>query len=371
MNSFKHFIKKTDILLIFICFSLSTISILSLYIISNSFFSNKKIVIVQTVASIIGLVIASLISNVDYHLISKLFKVYVPISIFFVILTFFIGAQRGGADDKAWIMLPFGISIQPSEFLKIAFILSFSTHLNFVRNKIDKLLNVILLCLHGALPILLTHFQGDDGTALIFAMIFIIMIFSSGISWKYIISAIILTVISIPLLWYLMNQDQKNRILITLHPENDPTGSGYQQFYGLISIGNGNILGKGLFNSDYKFVPEIKNDFIFSFICQVFGFIGSVLILAILTTLLLRILIIGIRSSDYLGRFICIGVFGMIFSQLILNIGMNLSVLPVIGVTLPLISSGGSSVISIYAGIGLVLSVVAHNNRSLFYKYKI
>ncbi len=362
--------RKTDTFLITICLIISLISIICLFVICEKFSITKRIFLVQAVASTIGLTTAFFMSNLDYHKIANLWKIYIPISLFFVFLTFVIGIQRGTADDKAWLKLPLGMSFQPSELLKICFILSFSLHLSSIIKRVNKFKNVILLCIHGAIPIVLVHLQGDDGTALMFLFIFIIMFFSSGISWKYILTAISTCLLSLPALWFVMSQDQKNRVLITMHPENDQFGSGYQQFHGLISIGNGGFSGKGLFNTDYKFVPEVQNDFIFSFIGQVFGFAGSLIVLSLLLILTSRILIISLKSTDCLGRFICVGVFALISSQVFFNIGMNLSILPVIGVTLPFLSSGGSSVITVYVGIGLVLSVLAYNNKILFYKYK-
>ena len=367
MNNIAHTLKKTDTFLITICFILSVISVFLIYLIYNSFAISQRLIIVQIISSCLGLLIALIISSIDYHLIVKFWKFYVPVCIFLVILTFFIGSQRGNADDKAWITLPFGMSFQPAEFLKIAFILSFSSHLNHVVNKINQFKNIIFLTIHGVIPVLLTHLQGDDGTALMFVVIFLTMFFSAGISWKYIFFATFALLFTSPFVWYIMNQDQKRRILITLHPETDPSGIGYQQFNGLISIGTGGFFGKWFSKKAYRFVPEIQNDFIFSFIGQAFGYIGCFIIIILLMCLAFKILFTSLKSEDYLGQFICIGVFGMIFSQIIFNIGMNLSVLPVIGITLPLLSAGGSSIITIYAGIGLTLSVFTFNNKSLFY----
>lgn len=370
MDGLIRIFKRTDRIIVFSCLLISLVSVLCLFMICNGFLFSKRIFLVQIVASLIGMIIAFFVSSFDYHGIASLWKGYVPLTLFLVLLTFFVGTQRGGADDKAWIMLPMGMSIQPSEFLKISFVLSFSLHLSSVVNQINKLKNVVLLCLHGVVPVILIHMQGDDGTALIFLFIFVIMFFSAGVSWKYIVSAILLFFASLPVLWLGMNQDQRNRILITLHPENDQFGSGYQQFHSLISIGNGGFFGRGIFSENYKFVPEIQNDFIFSFIGQAFGFVGSLVVLGLLTNLLLRILFVALKSEDFLGRFICVGIFALFSTQLILNIGMNLSVLPVIGVTLPFLSSGGSSVITVYFGVGLVLSVFMYNNKTLFYQYR-
>ena len=371
MKNISRVFKRTDILLLFICVTISAISIFLLYLMSSSLFINKRLFIVQLIASILGLLFAILISSVDYHTISKLWKFYVPISVILVILTFFIGTQRGNADDKAWIMLPLGLSIQPAEFLKICFIITFSLHLSLVKNNINTLKNISLLLLHAIVPIILIHLQGDDGTCLMFIMIFIVMLFSAGISWKYIIISIISVVLLSPCVWYLLNEDQRNRILIMFHPESDQYGIGYQQFRGLISIGNGGFVGQGIANNNYELVPEMQNDFIFSFLSQILGYAGSILILLLFLILFLRILLISLKCNDLLGKFICIGVFAMLASQTIFNIGMNLSILPVIGITLPLMSSGGSSIITTYLGTGLVLSVYTYNNNTLFYKYKI
>ena len=366
-NIFRN-IKKTDIFLVIICALISFISIFLLYSITDSFPVNRKIVIVHVVVSIIGIVLSLIISSIDYHIIANLWKIYIPASLFLVMLTFFFGYTRLGADDKAWIMLPFGRSFQPSEFMKITFILSLALHISSVHDEINKFKNIILLLIHGAIPIIIIHLQGDDGTALIFVIIFISMIFCTGISWKFIMGGLGAAITLSPIIWRILNQDQKNRIFTTFHPELDPNGYGYQQFNGLISIGNGGLTGKGLLSDRFTYVPEVHNDFIFSFIGQAFGYIGTVIILILLAIISTRILFNSLKASDYLGKFICVGVFGMITSQIILNIGMNLSILPVVGITLPLLSSGGSSILTIYIGIGLVLSVFTLNNKSIFYK---
>ena len=284
-------------------------------------------------------------------------------------LTYFFGEQRvESVDDQAWLPIPFlGISFQPSELLKIAFILTFALHLEKVGDDIKNIKNLLLLCLHGAFPVLLVHFQGDDGTALIFLLIFLSMLFSAGIQWRYIAIAGAALVIAAPLAWlYLMSNDQKLRILALFIPDLDTNGILYQQYNAKIAIGSGGGFGEGLFIGEHVYVPEIHNDFIFSFVGQSLGFVGCMSVILLLFFICTRLLVFSRRSNDLLGGYICIGVFATIAFQSIVNIGMNLSILPVIGVTLPFFSYGGTSVTTLYMGIGLALSVYIHNKDHLF-----
>ena len=200
MKKLREMIKKyftaVDKWLLFFCVSISVLGILCQYSLVNSNQAatldiGDRVALVQVLASVLGISAAIILSNFDYHFMAKLWKLYMPLSVFLVILTFFIGMQVDESiDDKAWLRLPFGLTFQPSELLKICFILSFAYHLSKVHGEINKPTNLILLCMHGAFPVILIHFQGDDGTALIFGFIFLTMLFAAGLSWKYIIAAI-------------------------------------------------------------------------------------------------------------------------------------------------------------------------------------
>ena len=284
-----------------------------------------------------------------------------------VILTFFIGYGRAGADDINWISLPGGISLQPTEFLKISFILSFAYHLDKVKERINSPLTLLLLCLHGAAPVLLIHFQGDDGTAIVFIFIFLAMLFVAGLSLKYILPAIGLGLASLPLIWFkVMNNDQKMRIQSIFFPGIDPLGIEYQQNSSLISIGSGQVSGIGLFSGEHRFVDEIQNDFVFAFIGESLGLLGCIAALVLIFAVATKVLFVSRASKDLLGSSICIGVFTMLMTQTVINVGMCLKLLPVIGITLPFFSKGGSSILSVYLSIGLVLSVYMHNRENIF-----
>ncbi|MBQ5322849.1 MAG: FtsW/RodA/SpoVE family cell cycle protein [Oscillospiraceae bacterium] len=380
MKKLREMIKKyfaaVDKWLLFFCISISTIGILCQYSLVNSNQAaildiGNRVALVQVLASVMGISAAIILSNFDYHFMAKLWKLYMPVSVFLVILTFFIGMQVDESiDDKAWLRLPFGLTFQPSELLKICFILSFAYHLSRVREEINKPLNLVLLCMHGAFPVILIHFQGDDGTALIFGFIFLTMLFAAGLSWKYIVAAIPVVAAAVPVVWqYFLTDDQRTRFLAVYFTEYaDPLGADYQQRLSRISIGLGQLQGEGLFQEDYWYVPKMHNDFVFSFICQALGFVGALVVLSLLFGICFRAIYDAKIALDPLGAYICYGVFAMFFFQCIINIGMCISVLPVIGITLPLLSAGGTSIAITYLGIGLLLSVHVHRRRNLFYE---
>lgn len=375
-KAIQKYIKTVDKWLLAFCISLSTLSVLLLFSLYRSDLSgtlrlSERTCLVQLLAMVLGLAAAVIISNIDYHFMVKLWKLYIPVSLFLVILTFFVGLQVDETvDDKAWLKLPFGLTFQPSELLKICFIMSFAYHLSKVKSEINKPLNMLLLCVHGAIPVLLIHFQGDDGTAMIFAIIFAVMLFAAGINWKYILAGVAALAAAVPLVWqYLLTDDQRGRFLALYFSEYNATAvDDYQQRRGLISIGLGQLLGKGLFKDDYWYVPKMHNDFIFSFIGQALGFVGTMIVVALLCGVCLRAVTNARTAYDPLGTYICYGFFAMFFSQCIINIGMCLSLLPVVGITLPLMSAGGTSVCITYLGVGLVLSVQVHRQKNIFFE---
>ena len=369
-SSIGNYCKSTDYWLVLFCLACSGLSVFLLYSIYFNEYTTKSAVLTQISAAGIGLFLAVVLSKIDYRFIAKMWKLHVPLALFLVGLTFTsLGMQaKESVDDKAWIKL-FGVNLQPSEFFKISFIMSFAYHLSLVKDDVNKPKNILLLCLHGAIPVLIVHLQGDDGSALIFALIFAFMIFAAGLSWKLIAAAVGTVVVALPVAWFgnIMNYDQKMRVLALMNPDDAQYAKYiYQQSSGNISIGSGGVWGKGLFSGEHRYVPMMHNDFIFSFAGEALGFVGCISIIALLTAVCMKISINSQHCHDALGRNICIGVFAMIASQTIINIGMNLTITPVIGVTLPFFSAGGSSVISNYLGLGLALSVYMYNTRGLF-----
>ena len=364
-----RFLKASDAPLLLGCLGASLVSLFMLSGIVHSGLTEPRRFWVQLIALALGLIAAVVVSLFDYHFMARMWKIHVPVALLLVLLTFVIGAQRGGADDKAWLILPFGMSFQPSELLKVSFILSFAYHLSLVRETVSQPKTLALLCLHGAAPVLLIHLQGDDGTALIFAAIFVGMLFAAGLEWRYILGAAGAVLAALPILWFfIFSEDQRNRILTVLNPELDPQGIGYQQITGQMAIGSGSVFGSGVYSGSHVYVPEIQNDFIFSFIGNATGFIGCLGVIVLLAFLCYQVLRTGTRAKDPLGLYICAGVFSQLAAQIIANLGMCLGVLPVIGLTLPFISAGGTSVVTLYMSLGLVLSVYRYSSENIFNK---
>lgn len=362
------FIKRTDRWLMSLCMICAAFSMVLLYsIYRNGFLSSSRGVWVQIVATILGIVVAIVISTIDYEAMAKFWKFHLAFTVFFVILTFFFGVQVEGADDKAWLNL--GITtIQPSEFLKISFIVTFAYHLSKVQNDLNKVKNIILLLLHAGGVAGLIVIQGDYGTALIFFFIAAIMLIVAGLSWKYLLGGLLILPIVCFLVWnFLLDEMHRERFLVSFNPDLDPLGVGYQQVRGRLALGSGGLFGRGLFADNLVEVPEMRNDFIFSYIGQTLGFVGCLAVVILLVAICLRILYVSRLSQDALGSYICVGVFGCVFFQSVVNIAMVLCVAPVIGVTLPLFSSGGSSMLTMFMTMGLVLSVYHKNRRTTMF----
>ncbi len=364
LKSVKDYFIFSDKVMLCFCILTSAFGVFMVYKCTTYFFDTMSYTVTQLIASLLGLSFAALISTIDYRALARLWKVHATIAVFLVMLTFFFGLKRTGADDRAWLEIPFtSLSFQPSEILKLSFILTFSLHLEAVGDKINNFSQVLMLCIHGAIPTLLIVMQGDDGSALIFLFIFVFMMFAAGLSWKYIIPPLAALPAIIFVLWnYIMTPDQKARFEVVFNPEAYPLTVGVQPKQGKIALGSGMFFGKG-FDGNLRKVPAVQSDYIFAYIGETLGFLGCLLVLALLGGICFRAIYNSMKSDDDLGKYICIGVFAMLASQTVINLGMVLALLPVIGVTLPFFSAGGTSVAVTYVGIGLVLSVAFHNRR--------
>ena len=321
----------------------------------------------QILAICLGYAAAIIISNIDYKFISKCWWLIAGVALSLTFAVFFIGIQITGTDDVGWIRLPGGMTFQPSELTKICFIVTFSKHLAYLteKDRLHSFLGVVTLAIHAAIPIGLIHMQGDDGAALVFACMFIIMSFAAGVQLRYFFILLGAGAAALPLIWTkMMNDDQKNRLAVLFGSSDDMMMTyGWQQYQGKVSIASGGLFGKGLFNGprvEKEIVPYQENDFIFTVAGEELGFIGCSAILLLFALMLYRILYNAGSACNTLGKCICIGFFALVGSQLIINLGMVLGFLPVIGITLPFFSSGGSSAACLYLGVGLIQSVVMH-----------
>lgn len=325
------------------------------------------VAMVQAIAAALGLILALVISYMDYHTIAQLWPLHAAASWLLVGSTFIWGYNPLDTTNRAWLKLPAGLSLQPSELAKISFIITFALHLSKIKEDVNRPGHLALALAHLLAPALVIHLQGDDGSMLVFVIVGLCMLFAAGLSYKYILAGIAAVAAAAPFVWPRLDPYQRDRIIALFH-QDDPAYATtlYQQLRGTVSIGAGQITGRGLFTGEHHYVPLAYNDFIFSYISECLGFLGSIAVLVLLGALCLRTIHTGLRAADELGGLICIGVFGVLLAQTVINLGMNLTLMPVIGVTLPFFSGGGTSVVMLYLCIGVVLSVYRHRPRDLF-----
>ncbi|MBR3801946.1 MAG: FtsW/RodA/SpoVE family cell cycle protein [Clostridia bacterium] len=372
MSKAGKFLRETDIYMLFLCIAASVAGIIAVY--SATRFSlepGEKIsrdAIVMTAAVVLGFVICLIISAIDYEVILKLWPFVAGASVALMLALFIWGTGPTERSDViTWLPFKIGsfsIYFQPSELLKIAFIITFSVHLELAGDKLDNIVNILLLCAHGAAPTLLVVITGDMGSALVFIMIFAVMMFMAGIKLRYFIAALLTVVAAFPLVWIkVFNDIQRDRFLALIYPESY-SDIIYQQLQGKNAIGSGQLTGKGLFKGPFTqngIVPEAENDMILSVFGEELGFIGCMAVMLLFLLLVFRVIKVAQMANDNPGKTICIGVAAMIASQVIVNVGMCLMLLPCIGITLPFMSAGGSSNLCIYIAMGVVFSVYRFN----------
>ena len=363
-RSIQSFLQNSNIRLILICAAITVYGCLLVYSASHGYGYGFSGASTHIIAATIGFIAAIFISQIDYDDICALWPIWAGLALLLMLLTCTpLGLNASGTDDTAWLGVG-GLTFQPSELMKIVFIITFSVHLSSVQDKIRSFKTVLLLGLHAMLPIGLVFLQGDDGTAIVFIMIFLSMLFSAGVNLLYYVIGLTGICAAIPILWSTMTEDKKARILCILPPyvEEYLQTAGWQQYEGLKAIGSGQLTGTGYLNTNNGSLFARNNDLIFTVAGEEFGFIGSLLLLLLLTLLLFEMFRCASRARDPLGTYICVGMLALIGFQSIINLGMNLRLLPVIGITLPFFSAGGSSVATLYLGIGLVLSVSFSQN---------
>lgn len=363
------FFTKSDVILWLLAVAASVYSLILINSMQRA--SEYSYMTPQILALTLGYIAAVVITLIDYETISRMWIPLIILSLVLLGIVFVFGRNVAGTDDTAWITLPGGVSFQPSELVKIFFIITFSKHLQILKNNdmLHSLVGVITLLIHMGIPVALIHMQGDDGTVLIFIFMFLIMSFVGGVQLRYFLIMLLLLAAGIPIFWnYFLNDEHKNRFTAIFDIDGNAMKTyGWQQYQGKVSVASGGLSGSGLGNGARVasgIVPEQENDFIFTVAGEELGFIGCLLLLFILLAICVKIIIDGMSARDYLGKMICIGVFSMIGVQTIINVGMVLGLLPVVGITLPFFSSGGTSLLSVLIGIGLVQSVYYHKDVS-------
>ena len=315
----------------------------------------------QLIIGLIGIGIFFILSKVDFSLYFYLNSIFYALTIVLLLVTFLGPSVRGAT---RWINLG-GIRIQPSELVKPFFMICFASF--FVRFPLTKIRNLYLLILLFSIPFILIYKQPDLGNSLIYTGIFLGLLLVSDISPWWLLIGGILCIVFAPAGFYSLKDYQRLRILTFLDPVRDPQGSGYNALQSLITVGSGQIWGRGFgrgTQSILKFLPEHHTDFIFAAFVEEFGFSGGIILLVIFFMFLWRILkLASKRLPQTVSFYYLIGYFIQIFLQMAIHIGMNLGLIPVTGITLPFVSYGGSSLLSLWIGLGISMSALRVNTQ--------
>ena len=295
---------------------------------------------------------------VDYRFLTRHAYWIYAISIVLLLIVFAGGhATRG---SQRWIAFA-GFTLQPSELVKLTVILALAKY--FDRHRINRgyrLPELIVPFLMVVLPMLFILKQPDLGTALITLVLFLSLVCFVGLDWRSFLLAAAGGLVLVPGGWFLLHDYQKERILTFFSPERDPLGSGYHIIQSMIAIGSGGFFGKGFLQgsqTQLKFLPEQQTDFVFSVFAEEWGFLGAITLLLLFMWLIFWGIKIVIHSRDYSGALVAFGVTVLIFTEVFINIGMVLGILPVVGIPLPFLSYGGSSLVVLMMAVGLLLNI--------------
>ena len=360
MKRILNFFKPKIYFDLYLFTSITFLSLIGLVFLFSASQGNYEIVIKQSFFVIFGLFLMFLISQPDPDFYKNNATVFLTVAVILLLLTHIFGKEINGA--KRWLNL--GIfSLQSSEIIKIALPVFLSAYL-YNKSLPIKLKNTSIAIIIIIAIANMVRIQPDLGTSLVIAIAGLYILFLAGLSWRFVASTFGLFLLSLPFLWNnFLEPFQKQRILTLLDPSSDPYGSGWNITQSKIAIGSGGITGKGYqegSQAHLNFLPETETDFIFSVIAEEFGFVGVLVLLMIFIFILVRCLYLAFDARDRFCR-LTIGGLSLIFiSTIFINLGMVVGIIPVVGMPLPFISKGGSSLLSFYIAFGIIISMATH-----------
>lgn len=363
MNKIFNPLKNVDKYILII---VALLGILSLIMLESTVYDEGLVIFgkagrpvwIQAVAYALGFAVLLFIQRFDYRFFSGMEKLLYGAAILLLLTVYIPGLGITQYGSRAWINL--GVTtLQPSEFVKILFVLLMAGYLSEHRSELNSFVGVLKSVLYAA-PIILIVLKEDLGSALVYIVMWIFMVFFAGIDYKIFFRCALLSLASVPVIYKFLDDYQKERIEAFLHPENLTLSGNYQVWQSKVAIGSGGLTGKGLFQGTQKnldFIPVQQSDFIFSVVVEELGFLGGAVVILLYAALMIRFTKIVRDSVDLYGALIVIGFTGMFLFQVFENIAMTMGLMPVTGITLPLLSGGGTSVIASMISIGIVLNV--------------
>lgn len=359
----RGYLIKCDYVLLSLCVLCTIFGIVIISSAARSFQTNSYVYI-QIISLVLGIGAFVVFSLIDLDLITDKWKIIFIFNVLFI-LTLLIWGVSGGTGNRGW--LRFGrIGVQPAEVVKITFTILLAKQITFLSSyKLNSFVSVVQLAGHFVIMFGLIIFVSSDlGSALVYLMIFIIMLFAAGIQLRWFALGIAGLAALSPLIWNkLLGTYQKQRIIAPYFPELvDPTGLGitWQANQSKIALASGGLTGQGLYNgiqSQSSALPAKHTDFIFAVIGEELGMIGCLAVIVLLLVVIFRCIYVGLKCNSFKGMLVCMGFAGMLIFQTFENIGMCVGLTPVIGITLPFFSSGGSSIVTLFAAMGVVSGI--------------
>ena len=365
----KNKIKNVDPVLFGATAFLSFMSLLTIFGAVDNFGRSK--LKMQIAMTLLGLVMMFIIANLDYKFfVDRYFTLMLVASVILLTLTLLVGKSGENMDtaNKSWLRLwAGGPMIQPSEFIKFTFVCTFAKHLEWAKDKLGKVRVLLGLLAHAGVIVGLILLSGDLGVSLVYMGIIVVMLFCAGVSLWYFLGAGVVVGLSLPFLWSFLAPYQQDRIIYGFNPELDPYGYGMQPLMSVEAISRGGFFGEGLFGGAvYEDLAASHTDFIFATVCEKFGFLGGALVIIAIAVIVVRLVFIALGATDTAGRLVCCGIAAIFILQTLENIGMCMALIPVVGITLPFMSAGGSSMLALYMIMGLAHSVRLRERRLHF-----
>lgn len=366
-----NYFKKTDFLLLTIALVASGYGLLLI-----SSVGSTREMIVQIVGICLGVAAYLVLTLFDLEQISSLWKVALVLNLLLLLVPLFFGTGSEETGNNSWIRINLTSSLQvgfqPAEVGKVIYIFTLARHFRVLGDRLNDFKSIFFLGLHAILPVaFVLFFSEDDGMAASYLFIFIVMAFAGGVALKYCFAGILAFCAAVPLLWFFVfNTYQKDRFIVLFDHTYKADSVGYHQTQSVSAIQSGGFWGDGYGKGSicqYDFLPADHTDFIFCVACEEFGFFGGLAILILLSTIILICVFsaIGMRDDKF-SMLCCVGVAAMFTFQTFINVGMCMRVAPVIGLTLPFFSYGGTSVVTMFVALGLVASLKGHYIKRAF-----
>jgi rod shape determining protein RodA len=359
--------KSTNLAILAVAILISTLGIMSIY---SSTYEKESLTWQMTYQrqifwAILGLALFMLMSNFPYHRLRDISYFLYAAALFLLFLVFLLGAVRLGA--QRWLKFAW-FNFQPSEVAKIVIVIFLARYfsrksvdnISLLVNKTGMLDGVVLPFIFIAIPMGLIIEQPDLGSGTMILAVFAVMLYLTGVRLRQIILFLALIILLTPVAWHFLRDYQRDRLMVFLNPNIDPLGAGYTVIQSRIAIGSGGFLGKGWLSgtqSQLRFLPESHTDFIFATFAEEWGFLGCLLLLSAYYFLIVQGLRIGFKTKDNFGRLLAFGISAMLGIQVFINIAMNLGFAPVVGLPLPLMSYGGSSILMTFIALGILANI--------------